>query len=151
MIEVSYLQIAGLLATGGLLTAVGGIIVAVINEIGSTRRATRQREYQIADKGFDLKKDLYLAVLTDMHQTAMLRMGGVGNVALSKEEIALSAHNFTLFNIFAPKNARELAKRAAGLLKNEPPLDPQKHKQYMENLSIRLDELTEVVRKELQL
>lgn len=138
-----------LLVSGGILTAGGTLLGTLLQNKSEEKRAKIKRTEDILDRNFNLKKEAYFQALKEFNESALARFSGIGNRALTPEELTRRNAAMTLFDMYAPDNIKSHAAVVMHLLQISIPTELTERMDFEEKLLNEIKKLSLEIRKDL--
>jgi len=113
-------------------------------------RALNRRKEELEDRNYQTKKEVYAAMMTDVHKSAIQRYAGSRGGKLDDAALTVRANNIALFDLFASTEAKNEMNVVSGFLsKVPPPIGTPGFDKYKSELKEALKKLRKVVEDEL--
>lgn len=113
--------------------------------------AVTQREHEIEDRNFNLKREAYIEGIKEFNHQGLLKFTGTGDRTLSEEETRRRMSAVTLFTFYAPDEIRTQAAQLMRTFQENVPADEVAKIQFNLRLTNELRALSDALKRNLGL
>lgn len=139
----------GVLISGGLLTALGGFLGTVWQSKAEKGRAKKQRDHELIDRSFNLKREAYTESLKEFSAAMVLHIQHGGERQINESELLRINSAMTLFSMYAPDEIKVAAGLVLRSLQTNAPEGDSARRVFRETLTAEMRELTRSIKNDL--